>query len=79
VLPVLTVHDEILVEVDAAAADRVGSLLADAMIEAFRDVLPNGPTRFLAIPGVGPTWAAAKADGGMREKVLRSELALDSK
>jgi DNA polymerase-1 len=71
VLPVLTVHDEILVEVDIAVADRVGSLLADAMVEAFRDVLPNGPTRFLAIPGVGPTWAAAKADCEMREKELR--------
>jgi DNA polymerase-1 len=71
VLPVLTVHDEVLVEVDVAVADRVGSLLADVMVEAFRDVLPNGPTRFLAIPGVGPTWAAAKADGEMREKALR--------
>jgi DNA polymerase I-like protein with 3'-5' exonuclease and polymerase domains len=72
VLPVLTVHDEILVEVDIATADRVGSLLADVMVEAFRDVLPNGPTRFLAIPGVGSTWAAAKANGEVREKVLRS-------
>ena len=71
VLPALTVHDEVLVEVDIAVADRVGSLLADVMVEAFRDVLPNGPTRFLAIPGVGPTWAAAKADGEMREKALR--------
>jgi DNA polymerase I-like protein with 3'-5' exonuclease and polymerase domains len=71
VLPVLTVHDEILVEVDAVVADQVGSLLADVMVEAFRDVLPNGPTRFLAIPGVGSTWAAAKADGEMREKALR--------
>src|SRR6516165_7146548 len=71
VLPVLTVHDEVLVEVDIAVADQVGSLLADAMVEAFRDVLPNGPTRFLAIPGVGPTWAAAEADGEMREKALR--------
>jgi DNA polymerase I-like protein with 3'-5' exonuclease and polymerase domains len=71
VLPVLTVHDEVLVEVDVGAADRVGSLLADVLVEAFRDVLPNGPTRFLAIPGVGPTWAAAKDDGGMREKALR--------
>jgi len=72
VLPVLTVHDEILVEVDVVVADQVGSLLADVMVEAFRDVLPNGPTRFLAIPGVGPTWAAAKVDGEMREKALRS-------
>jgi DNA polymerase I-like protein with 3'-5' exonuclease and polymerase domains/predicted P-loop ATPase len=71
VLPVLTVHDEILVEADIAVADQVGSLLADVMVEAFRDVLPNGPTRFLAIPGVGPTWAAAKADGETREKALR--------
>jgi DNA polymerase-1 len=72
VLPVLTIHDEVLVEADVAIADQVGSLLADVMVEAFRDVLPNGPTRFLAIPGVGPTWAAAKADGEMREKALRS-------
>jgi DNA polymerase I-like protein with 3'-5' exonuclease and polymerase domains len=71
VKPVLTIHDEILVGADAAVADQVASLLADVMVEAFRDVLPNGPTRFLAIPGVGPTWAAAKADGEMREKALR--------
>jgi hypothetical protein len=71
VLPVLTVHDEILVEVDVAFAGQVGSLLASVMVEAFHDVLPNGPTRFLAIPGAGPTWAAAKVDGETREKVLR--------
>jgi hypothetical protein len=59
-------------EVDITVADQVGSLLANVMIEAFRDVLPNGPTRFLAVPGVGPTWAAAKADGEMREKALRA-------
>jgi hypothetical protein len=64
VLPVLTIHDEILVEVDA----EVGRLLAALMTEAFRDVLPNGPTRFLAAPGVGPTWAAAKADGDVKAK-----------
>jgi DNA polymerase-1 len=75
VLPVLTIHDEILVEADIAAADRVGSLLADAMVEAFRDVLPNGPTRFLVIPGAGLTWAAAKAAGGLREKELRKSVA----
>ena len=73
VLPVLTVHDEILVEADAAFAGQVGSLLAGVMVEAFRDVLPNGPTRFLSIPGVGPTWAAAKADGEAREKALRQD------
>jgi DNA polymerase I-like protein with 3'-5' exonuclease and polymerase domains len=72
VTPVLTVHDEIVVEVGAAFADQVGHLLADVMIEAFRDVLPNGPTRFLAIPGSGPTWAAAKSDGEQREKSART-------
>jgi DNA polymerase I-like protein with 3'-5' exonuclease and polymerase domains len=72
VVPVLTIHDEILLEADAGAADQVGSLLAEVMIEAFRDVFRNGPTRFLAIPGVGPTWAAAKADGEKREKALRA-------
>jgi DNA polymerase I-like protein with 3'-5' exonuclease and polymerase domains/predicted P-loop ATPase len=73
VLPVLTVHDEVLIEVDVPVAGQVGSLLANVMVEAFRDVLPNGPTRFLAIPGVGPTWAAAKADGEVREKVSRGQ------
>jgi hypothetical protein len=76
--PVLTVHDEILVEVDAAFAEPVASLLADLMIEAFRDVFPN-PTRFLAIPGIGLTWAAAKADGEMREKMLRGTVSLSNK
>jgi hypothetical protein len=72
VLPVLTVHDEVVVEADVVVAEQVGSLLAEVMVEAFRDVLPNGPTRFLAIPGIGPTWAAAKADGERREKSARS-------
>jgi DNA polymerase-1 len=72
VLPVLTVHDEIIVEADIAVGEQLGSLLADVMVEAFRDVLPNGPTRFLAIPGIGPTWAAAKADGERREKGVRA-------
>ena len=71
-LPVSTVHDEILVEADAASADQVGALLADAMVEAFRDVFPNGPTKLLATPGVGRTWAEAKADGDARQKALRS-------
>jgi DNA polymerase I-like protein with 3'-5' exonuclease and polymerase domains len=74
VMPVLTVHDEILVEADAASAGQVGSLLAEVMIEAFRDVLPNGPTQFLAIPGVGRTWAEARADGEAREQALRERI-----
>lgn len=74
VAPLLTVHDEIICEADAAFADQVGALLADVMIEAFRDVLPNGPTRFLAIPGVGRTWAEAKADGEAREQALRGRV-----
>ena len=67
-------HDEILVEADAASADQVGALLADAMVEAFRDVFPNGPTKLLAIPGVGRTWAEAKADGDARQKALRERI-----
>ena len=74
VMPVLTVHDEILLEADTASAGQVGSLLADVMIEAFRDVLPNGPTQFLAIPGVGRTWAEAKANGAAREQALRERV-----
>ena len=71
VLPVLSVHDEILVEADAACALEVVARLADVMVEAYRDVLPNGPTKFLAVPGVGTTWAAAKEDGKKREEKLR--------
>jgi DNA polymerase-1 len=74
VLPVLTVHDEILVEADVAVADQVGSLPAEVMVEAFRDVLPSGSTRFLAVPGIGSTWASAKADGEVQEKALRQTL-----
>jgi DNA polymerase I-like protein with 3'-5' exonuclease and polymerase domains len=72
--PVLTIHDEVLVEADADPAEQVGALLADLMVEAFRDVLPNGPTRFLAIPGIGSTWAAAKADGEVKEKTYRGSV-----
>jgi len=43
------------------------------MVEAFRDVFPHGPTRFLAVPGIGRTWAEAKADGEAREKMLRGK------
>ena len=73
VAPVLTIHDEIIVEADEADALDVGTLLADAMTEAYVDVLPNGPTRFLAVPGIGSTWSEAKADGEVREKALRAE------
>jgi hypothetical protein len=73
VVPILTVHDEIIVEVSVADAEQVGSLLADVMVEAYRDVLPNGPTKFLAIPGIGKTWEAAKQDGKKREELLRKE------
>ena len=71
-LPVLTIHDEILIEVDADVAEEVGTLLAGVMVEAFVDVLPNGPTRFLAIPGIGKTWADAKEDGKAREDAARA-------
>ena len=73
-LPVLTIHDEILIEVDADFAEEVGTLLAGVMVEAFVDVLPNGPTRFLAIPGIGKTWADAKEDGKAREDAARAAL-----
>jgi DNA polymerase-1 len=73
-LPVLTIHDEILVEVDVDAAEEVGTLVAGLMVEAFVDVLPNGPTRFLAIPGIGETWADAKEDGKAGEDAARAAL-----
>ena len=46
---------------NADAADQVGPLLADVMVEAFRDVLPNGRLNswlFLVLgqPGLRQSW-----------------------
>jgi hypothetical protein len=38
----------------------------------------GGPTQFLAVPGAGATWAAAKADGEKREKALRAAIIRES-
>jgi len=60
VLPVLTVHDEVLVEVDIAFADQVGALLADVMVEAFRTCCRTGRPGFWPFP--------ASARPGQRQK-----------
>jgi hypothetical protein len=70
VLPVLTVHDEILVEADIAVADQVGSLLADVMVEAFAASRCWRPCLVAGRPGrragprakgrVGEKWAALR-------------------
>ena len=72
VVPVLTVHDEILLECDQDVARVVGELLATTMVEAYSAVLPNGPTKHLAVAGIGQNWAAAKLDGEAREKASRA-------
>lgn len=54
------VHDEILVECEAAEALIVKEVLEQEMIRAYLDVFPKGITRGLTDAKIGPTWGDAK-------------------
>ena len=58
--PVAWLHDEIVLEVPVAEADKAALLLRRAMTEAFLETLPGAPTRGLVEPTIGRTWAEAK-------------------
>jgi DNA polymerase I-like protein with 3'-5' exonuclease and polymerase domains len=57
---VLWIHDEFLLEVDAADAPRAAETLVDAMVEAFLAFLPNGPVKGLVSANLGRSWAETK-------------------
>jgi len=59
--PVAWLHDEIVLEVPVAEADRAALLLRRARTEAFLETLPGAPTRGLVEPTIGRTWAEAKS------------------
>ena len=61
--PVAWLHDEIVLEVPVADADKAAALLRKAMTEAFLESLPGAPTRGLVEPTIGRNWAEAKRHG----------------
>lgn len=58
--PVAWLHDEILLEVPEANAEKAATLLQQAMIEAFLETFPGAPTEGLVEPTIGRNWAEAK-------------------
>ena len=61
--PVAWLHDEIVLEVPVAYADKAALLLRRSMTEAFLESLPGAPTRGLIEPTIGQSWAEAKTQG----------------
>lgn len=57
---ILSVHDEIVLEVPEDRADAAGALLEQGMTRAFLDVFPKAPTRGLIEIKRGKTWGEAK-------------------
>ena len=69
--PVAWLHDEIVLEVPVAVADKSAALLRKAMTEAFLESLPGAPTRGLVEPTIGQTWAErreARARAGAADR-----------
>jgi DNA polymerase I-like protein with 3'-5' exonuclease and polymerase domains len=57
--PVLFVHDEIVLEVPKADAERAGRMLIDCMTQAFASIFPNAPLNGLVELKIRDTWAEA--------------------
>ena len=57
---VLSVHDELLLELPVKLAEKGKQLLVDCMTKGFTDVFPNGITNQIAEAKSGPNWAKAK-------------------
>jgi DNA polymerase I len=55
-----TVHDEFLLEVVTADAERAKALLDAAMLQAFEETFPGAPTLKLIASGIGGNWEEAK-------------------
>jgi len=58
---VLCLHDELLVHVPAAHADRVAELVGTCLTEATRRWAPDGRVRFIADITIADSWADAKS------------------
>ena len=55
------VHDEIILEVVEADADRAKKLLETAMVKGMQEVFPNACTKDLVEAHIGKNWAEAKS------------------
>jgi DNA polymerase-1 len=58
--PVAWLHDEIVLEVPRADADRAAELLKQEMVRAFEQTFPGAPTHGLVEPHIGLSWGEAK-------------------
>jgi DNA polymerase-1 len=58
--PVAWIHDEIVVEVPVADAEKAAALPKDAMVSGFEEVFPGAPTKGLVEPHIGESWSEAK-------------------
>jgi DNA polymerase I-like protein with 3'-5' exonuclease and polymerase domains len=58
--PVAWLHDEFILEVKTADAERAAKLLEQAMTEAFAATFPGAPLGGLVETRIGPDWAAIK-------------------
>jgi len=57
---VACVHDELLLEVHEADAQRAREILQQTMIDAFVATFPGAPTNGVATAKVGLSWAEVK-------------------
>jgi DNA polymerase I-like protein with 3'-5' exonuclease and polymerase domains len=58
--PVAWLHDEIVLEVPTADAEKAAELLKQAMVSTFEQTFPGAPTRGLVEPHIGKSWDEAK-------------------
>jgi hypothetical protein len=58
--PVLFVHDEIVLEVPAADAERASGLLVDCMTRAFATTFPNAPLTNLVELKIVDAWGSSE-------------------
>ena len=56
-VPLLVVHDEVVLEASEADAKRAAAVLQEAMIAGFKKLFPDGDTTNLVEAGIRSTWA----------------------
>jgi DNA polymerase-1 len=65
--PVLFVHDEIVVEVPEADAERARTIVVDAMTRAFAETFPDAPLNGLVETKVSTAWGPREEHGAAAE------------
>jgi DNA polymerase I-like protein with 3'-5' exonuclease and polymerase domains len=58
--PVAWLHDEIVLEVPIADAERAAEILKQAMIDASAETFPGAPLTSLVKPKIASNWAGAE-------------------